>query len=477
MRRFLVDVCVDEMRRYRSKIVCKKYGVDLIKFGGMGEDEAVVASLNGWDDTIRLISIEKNSYVRYYKGHREQVRSMERSPVMKEIFVTSSDDCSIKLWDFRTSSCQATISQSTPSRISFDPLGVVIASVRRSGLNEGKGDFLFNSHLHNNIHLHTHHHDDHLLQPSHIKRNYEGLSLEKKRRREERRIDLFDSRMLDYGPFSSWLMPNDDNEEEEEDDNHAFGLNEEGRKKREVEESKVSMSQEKNHQSSFPSNSSLLFELGGEKTGREEMKDASIVFSPDGNYLLISSSSSSIYLIDAFTGTRIHHWKNREVLNEGIGTIGSTGSIGSIGSIGSVGSTIGSFSSQSSHSSSSNSSSFPSSRLVSHSSPSSPPPLHLISASFSPDGSLIASGSTNGNIHFYDPISGVQVSLLSGDDSQPVKMVHFHPLFPSPAPILFASSGCSLNVFSSSSPSSSSFPSHQTSPHSVPSPLHVNTNY
>lgn len=52
-------------------VLSKKYGVDQIRFTH-AKDAVICASKNGWDESLRYLSLYDNRYLRYYKGHRDR---------------------------------------------------------------------------------------------------------------------------------------------------------------------------------------------------------------------------------------------------------------------------------------------------------------------------------------------------------------------------------------------------------------------
>ena len=85
-------------------------------------------------ETIRYLSLYDNSYLRYFKGHRDRVLSLSMSPAA-DVFVSSSLDATVRLWDLRQNGCQGLIhmprstvgpASGTPwSLAAFDPTGTV----------------------------------------------------------------------------------------------------------------------------------------------------------------------------------------------------------------------------------------------------------------------------------------------------------------------------------------------------------------
>lgn len=226
----------------------------MVRFVGTGSAHVVTASLNGWDDSIRYVSLYDNVYLRYFKGHRSKVTSIASSPT-QNIFISSSLDDSIRLWDLRTSSSQAFILENDP-RVSFDPLGIVMASAT-----------------------------------------------------ENAKINLYDTRKFDSEPFLSWKL--------------------------------------------------TKFET------IDPPRWASICFSNNGQYLLISTYSTQIYLLDTFDGSCIQKYNRSN--SKGI----------------------------------------------------------AIDCSFSKDDQYVISGSDNGNIYVWFTLNGKVATILAFDD-RPIRCLLWH---------------------------------------------------
>lgn len=81
-----------------------QYGVDLVRFTHHN-DAVICASKNGWDESLRYLSLHDNRYLRYFKGHRDRVVSLAMSP-RDDTFISGSLDNTIRIWDLNSNSCQ-----------------------------------------------------------------------------------------------------------------------------------------------------------------------------------------------------------------------------------------------------------------------------------------------------------------------------------------------------------------------------------
>jgi COMPASS component SWD2 len=95
-------------------------------------------------DTLRYLSLHDNHYIRYFKGHKKQVISLELSPTEEQLLSTSLDD-TVRLWNLNSPNCQVhslfkTVSLTTqgclnipsPSCATFDPTGIIFAVISHS---------------------------------------------------------------------------------------------------------------------------------------------------------------------------------------------------------------------------------------------------------------------------------------------------------------------------------------------------------
>jgi len=107
-------------------VFSKKYGCDLIRFTCRNKGHVVCASKNGWDETLRYLSVEDNHFLRYFNGHRDRVVSLSMSPV-DDTFLSAALDHEIRLWDLRSNACQGLLRRNGRPVVSYDPTGLLFA--------------------------------------------------------------------------------------------------------------------------------------------------------------------------------------------------------------------------------------------------------------------------------------------------------------------------------------------------------------
>uniref|UniRef100_A0A1A7WMD6 WD repeat domain 82 n=1 Tax=Iconisemion striatum TaxID=60296 RepID=A0A1A7WMD6_9TELE len=112
--------------RPAKTVYSKKYGADLIRFT-CGDAHTVVYSSNKQDDTIRYLSLTNNQFIRYFPGHTARVTALSMSPV-DEVFISSSLDKTIRIWDLRLPDCQGLTNPLGKPICSFDPDGLIFAA-------------------------------------------------------------------------------------------------------------------------------------------------------------------------------------------------------------------------------------------------------------------------------------------------------------------------------------------------------------
>ncbi|XP_022741247.1 protein ANTHESIS POMOTING FACTOR 1 isoform X1 [Durio zibethinus] len=103
----------------------KKYGVDLVCFTSH-PTTVIYSSKNGWDESLRLLSLHDNKYLRYFKGHHDRVVSLSLCS-RNECFISGSLDRTVLLWDQRAEKCQGLLRVQGRPAISYDDQGLVFA--------------------------------------------------------------------------------------------------------------------------------------------------------------------------------------------------------------------------------------------------------------------------------------------------------------------------------------------------------------
>ncbi|XP_058091029.1 protein ANTHESIS POMOTING FACTOR 1 isoform X2 [Magnolia sinica] len=101
----------------------KKYGVDLVCFTSQ-PTTVIYSSKNGWDESLRLLSLHDNKYLRYFKGHHDRVVSLSLCP-RKECFISGSLDRTVLLWDQRAEKCQGLFRVQGRPAVAYDDQGMV----------------------------------------------------------------------------------------------------------------------------------------------------------------------------------------------------------------------------------------------------------------------------------------------------------------------------------------------------------------
>lgn len=112
---------------HHNDIQSQKYGAHLARFTHF-ELNCLYASTpaadKNIDNAIRYLSLSNNLYLRYFKGHKDQVTSIEVHPVL-DLFLSASLDRTVKLWDLRSTSPVGNLDVGQPTVIAFDPRGIV----------------------------------------------------------------------------------------------------------------------------------------------------------------------------------------------------------------------------------------------------------------------------------------------------------------------------------------------------------------
>ncbi|KNA25956.1 hypothetical protein SOVF_001940 [Spinacia oleracea] len=101
----------------------KKYGVELVCFTSH-PTTVIYSSKNGWDESLRLLSLNDNKYLRYFKGHHDRVVSLSLC-ARNDFFISGSLDRTVLLWDQRAEKCQGLLRVQGRPATAYDDQGLV----------------------------------------------------------------------------------------------------------------------------------------------------------------------------------------------------------------------------------------------------------------------------------------------------------------------------------------------------------------
>jgi COMPASS component SWD2 len=129
---FLVAACDDDtMHVYDIKegkktktVPSKKYGIHLARF--THHSRQVLYASTKQDDSLRLLELHNESYVRYFTGHTAQVTCIALSPASDQ-FLSCGNDDTVCLWDLNSRSPQGKLKLVTPYLAAYDPSANVLA--------------------------------------------------------------------------------------------------------------------------------------------------------------------------------------------------------------------------------------------------------------------------------------------------------------------------------------------------------------
>ncbi len=113
-------------------------GVDLIEFTHQPHmllytPGARSAGAQRFDFTVRLLNAETSQVVRAFPGHEQRVMSLSQNP-RNDVFLTSSADRTVRLWDARKPTPIAVVKTQAPAVAQFDPTGMVFCQASDSGI-------------------------------------------------------------------------------------------------------------------------------------------------------------------------------------------------------------------------------------------------------------------------------------------------------------------------------------------------------
>ncbi|KAI5062315.1 hypothetical protein GOP47_0022854 [Adiantum capillus-veneris] len=110
---------------FLKMIYSKKYGVDQICFTHR-KGCVLYASKNGWDESLRYLSLFDNKYICYFKGHRDRVVSLCMCPRSETAF-SGSLDHTVRVWDLRSNVCQGMLRVQGRPSVACDKQGLIFA--------------------------------------------------------------------------------------------------------------------------------------------------------------------------------------------------------------------------------------------------------------------------------------------------------------------------------------------------------------
>lgn len=110
--------------KHQKQLYSKKYGVHLARF--THKNTAIIHASTKEDDGIRYLSLHDNNYIRYFKGHKKRVVSLEMSP-QDDTFLSGATDDTVRLWDLRTQNAQGLLNLAGHPSVAYDPTGFVFA--------------------------------------------------------------------------------------------------------------------------------------------------------------------------------------------------------------------------------------------------------------------------------------------------------------------------------------------------------------
>ncbi|PWY94330.1 WD repeat protein [Aspergillus sclerotioniger CBS 115572] len=112
-----------------KSVPSKKYGAHLARF--THHSRQVLHASTKVDDSLRLLDLHNEGYVRYFQGHTDKVTCLALSPG-SDSFISCSKDDTVALWDLSSRYAQGKLKLATPYLVAFDPSGSVIAIASQS---------------------------------------------------------------------------------------------------------------------------------------------------------------------------------------------------------------------------------------------------------------------------------------------------------------------------------------------------------
>ncbi|KAK5939012.1 hypothetical protein PMZ80_008315 [Knufia obscura] len=110
-------------------IPSKKYGIHLARF--THHSRQVLFASTKQDDSLRLLELHNESFVRYFTAHTAAVTSVALSPGSDNFLSCGADDL-VCLWDTNSRSPQGKLKLVTPYLAAYDPSATVMAIASQS---------------------------------------------------------------------------------------------------------------------------------------------------------------------------------------------------------------------------------------------------------------------------------------------------------------------------------------------------------
>ena len=126
----------EEMTTYNVKegtkaktIPSKKYGIHLARFAHHSRN--VLFASTKQNDSLRLLELHNESFVRYFSAHTSQVTSLALNP-SNDTFLSCGNDDLVCLWDLNSRSPQGKLKLITLYLAAYDPTATVMAIASQS---------------------------------------------------------------------------------------------------------------------------------------------------------------------------------------------------------------------------------------------------------------------------------------------------------------------------------------------------------
>ncbi|KAF2705986.1 WD repeat-containing protein-like protein [Pleomassaria siparia CBS 279.74] len=110
--------------KHAKELKSQKYGVHLARFSHHAQ--SIIYASTKVDDTIRYLSTHDNSYIRYFRGHKDTVTSIALCP-SSDTFLSCSKDDTVRIWDLASNNYQGMLKLHKPYLATYDPSATVIA--------------------------------------------------------------------------------------------------------------------------------------------------------------------------------------------------------------------------------------------------------------------------------------------------------------------------------------------------------------